>query len=139
MSAIPLGSHNIVQSQEHEWHLPSRGKVAMLSLIIGESAIFTIFVVAYIYYIGKSLSGPTPQILEVPVINSIARTNTTTTINYTTGLSGTYTLRGTNNLSFGAPGTNWPAISTLSSGDSAPHSTSFTDTEDNKFYIITAQ
>jgi len=80
MSAIPLGSHNIVQSQEHEWHLPSRGKVAMLSLIIGESAIFTIFVVAYIYYIGKSLSGPTPQILEVPVINSIALLSSSFTI-----------------------------------------------------------
>ena len=33
----------------------------MFSLIVGESAIFTIFVVAYIFYIGKSLSGPTPQ------------------------------------------------------------------------------
>src|SRR5215468_10843037 len=51
------------------WKLPNRGKVAMASLIIGESAIFTIFVVAYLFYIGKSLSGPTPrQVLEVPIL-----------------------------------------------------------------------
>ena len=43
------------------WSLPDRGKVAMASLIIAESAIFTIFVVAYLFYIGKSLTGPTPR------------------------------------------------------------------------------
>jgi cytochrome c oxidase subunit 3 len=31
------------------WSLPDRGKVAMASLIIAESAIFTIFVVAYLF------------------------------------------------------------------------------------------
>ena len=40
MSAIP------VSPIAEPWHLPSRGRVAMLSLITGESAIFTIFVVA---------------------------------------------------------------------------------------------
>jgi len=50
------------------WSLPSRGKVGMASLIVAESAIFTIFVVAYLYYLGKSLSGPTPrEVLEVPI------------------------------------------------------------------------
>ncbi len=39
----------------------------MISLIVAECAIFTIFVVAYIFYIGKSLSGPMPKdVLEVP-------------------------------------------------------------------------
>ena len=33
----------------------------MACLIIAESAIFTIFVVAYLFYAGKSLSGPTPR------------------------------------------------------------------------------
>jgi cytochrome c oxidase subunit 3/cytochrome o ubiquinol oxidase subunit 3 len=33
---------------------------------------FTIFVVAYIFYIGKSLSGPTPrQVLEIPFFNTV--------------------------------------------------------------------
>src|ERR1700739_714605 len=50
------------------WKLPYRGKVAMASLIAAESAIFTIFVVAYLFYIGKSLTGPTPrEVLETPI------------------------------------------------------------------------
>lgn len=51
--------------------LPYKGRVAMFVLIAAESAIFTIFVVAYIYYIGRSLSGPTPQqVLDVPILNT---------------------------------------------------------------------
>lgn len=66
---------------EEPWSLPSRGKIAMYSLIIGESAIFTIFVVAYIFYIGKSLYGPTPQqVLEVPVLNTICLLSSSFTI-----------------------------------------------------------
>jgi cytochrome c oxidase subunit III len=54
------------------WKLPNRGKVAMACLIIAESAIFTIFVVAYLYYAGRSLSGPTPrEVLEAPVFFTI--------------------------------------------------------------------
>jgi len=37
------------------WKLPYRGTVGMACLIIAESAIFTIFVVAYLFYLGKSL------------------------------------------------------------------------------------
>lgn len=75
MSAIP------VTPPAEPWSLPSRGRVGMLSLIIGESGIFTIFVVAYIYYIGKSLSGPTPQqVLEVPFFNTICLLSSSVTI-----------------------------------------------------------
>ena len=71
MSATTLIPH-ATHAPEQEWNLPSRGRVAMYCLIIGESAIFIIFVVAYIYYIGRSLTGPTPrQVLEVPIFNSI--------------------------------------------------------------------
>jgi len=63
-----------------EWRTPSRGRVAMFALIIGESALFTIFVVAYVFYIGKSLSGPTPQILEVPVFSTICLLSSSLTI-----------------------------------------------------------
>jgi cytochrome c oxidase subunit 3/cytochrome o ubiquinol oxidase subunit 3 len=53
----------------------------MFSLIAGETAIFTIFIVAYIYYIGKSLSGPTPQqVLQVPVFNTICLLSSSVTI-----------------------------------------------------------
>ena len=55
-----------------QWVLPSRGRVGMFSLIAAESAIFTIFVVAYIFYIGKSLSGPAPKdVLTLPIFNTI--------------------------------------------------------------------
>jgi cytochrome c oxidase subunit III len=75
MATIP-----VVESPE-EWRLPSRGRVGMLSLIIGETAIFTIFVVAYIFYIGKSISGPTPQqVLEVPIFNTICLLSSSVTI-----------------------------------------------------------
>ena len=53
----------------------------MFALIVGESAIFAIFVVAYIYYIGKSDFGPTPrQILHVPVIGTICLLSSSLTI-----------------------------------------------------------
>jgi cytochrome c oxidase subunit III len=67
MSAI---SNPVPLFANENWRLPSRGRVAMFSLIVGESAIFTIFVVAYIYYIGRSTYGPTPQILDVPWFNT---------------------------------------------------------------------
>jgi cytochrome c oxidase subunit III len=57
---------------EPAWVLPYRGIVGMVCLIVAESAIFLIFVVAYIYYIGKSLSGPTPaQVLDLPILGTI--------------------------------------------------------------------
>jgi cytochrome c oxidase subunit 3/cytochrome o ubiquinol oxidase subunit 3 len=63
------------------WRLPYKGKVAMASLIIAESAIFTIFVVAYLYYIGKSLTGPTPrEVLETPVFYTICLLSSSLTI-----------------------------------------------------------
>jgi cytochrome c oxidase subunit III len=66
---------------EPEWILPSRGRVGMFSLIAAESAIFTIFVVAYIFYIGKSLSGPTPKdVLETPIFNTICLLSSSVTI-----------------------------------------------------------
>ena len=49
-----------------------RGHVGMWCLIAAESSIFTIFVVAYLFYAGKSLTGPYPnEVLHVPVFNSI--------------------------------------------------------------------
>ncbi|HUA99784.1 MAG TPA: heme-copper oxidase subunit III [Terracidiphilus sp.] len=65
---------------DESWRLPSRGTVAMLSLIIGESAIFTIFVVAYIYYIGRSVSGPTPKILDIPIFMTVCLLSSSFTI-----------------------------------------------------------
>jgi cytochrome c oxidase subunit III len=63
------------------WVLPYRGKVGMACLIAAESAIFTIFVVAYLFYLGKSLSGPTPaEILEPPLFYSACLLSSSLTI-----------------------------------------------------------
>src|SRR6202161_1582628 len=65
------------------WSLPNRGKVGMASLIFAESAIFTIFLVAYLFYIGKSLSGPTPrEVLETPVFYTICLLSSSLTIHF---------------------------------------------------------
>jgi cytochrome c oxidase subunit III len=58
-----------------------RGRVGMWCLIAAESAIFSIFVVAYLYYAGKSLNGPTPrEVLHVPIFNSICLFSSSFTI-----------------------------------------------------------
>jgi cytochrome c oxidase subunit 3 len=75
-SAILTGS-----TAQPEWVLPSRGRVGMFSLIAAESAIFTIFVVAYIFYLGKSVSGPTPtDVLELPIFSTVCLLSSSLTI-----------------------------------------------------------
>lgn len=76
MSSIPL-EH---PSYKGEWHLPYRGTVGMISLIVAECAIFTIFVVAYLYFLGKSSYGPTPKILDVPVAMTVCLLSSSLTI-----------------------------------------------------------
>jgi cytochrome c oxidase subunit 3 len=61
--------------------MPARGPVAMFSLIAAESAIFTIFVVAYIFYIGKSQTGPQPKdVLDAPIFYSLCLLSSSLTI-----------------------------------------------------------
>jgi cytochrome c oxidase subunit III len=68
-------------SIEPDLVLPSRGRVGMFALIAAETAIFTIFVVAYIFYIGKSLSGPLPKdVLELPIFNTLCLLSSSLTI-----------------------------------------------------------
>ena len=89
-----------------EWNPPDRGRVAMLSLIAAEAAIFTIFVVAYLFYVGKSLTGPTPKdVLSVPVLYTICLLSSSLTIH----LAATSLRRGSI-LSFGLL---WVATITL--------------------------
>ena len=58
-----------------------RGRVAMLCLIAAEAAIFTIFVVAYVFYLGKSLTGPMPKdVLNVPIVYTICLLSSSLTI-----------------------------------------------------------
>jgi cytochrome c oxidase subunit 3 len=78
-----MNATSIMLRQPVAEQVPSRGRVAMVSLIGAESAIFTIFVVAYIFYIGKSLSGPAPQdVLKAPVLYSICLLSSSVTIHF---------------------------------------------------------
>ena len=64
-----------------EWKLPSRRKVGMACLITTESSLFTIFVVAYLFYLGKSLSGPYPKdVLSLPIVASICLLSSSLTV-----------------------------------------------------------
>jgi cytochrome c oxidase subunit 3/cytochrome o ubiquinol oxidase subunit 3 len=61
--------------------IASKGVIGMACLIMAESAIFAIFVVAYLFYLGKDLNGPTPrQVLELPILNSICLLSSSATI-----------------------------------------------------------
>ena len=77
MAASTVTAAQIEMPLAHEL----RGRVGMWCLIAAESAIFTIFVVAYLYYAGKSINGPMPrEVLEVPVFISIALFSSSFTI-----------------------------------------------------------
>jgi len=64
-----------------DWKLPSSRKAAIICLILTETCVFSIFVAAYVFYIGKSLSGPMPRdVLELPVLSMICLLSSSITI-----------------------------------------------------------
>jgi cytochrome c oxidase subunit III len=72
---------SVSPNPEAEWAMPNRGIVGMWCLITAEAAIFLIFVVAYVFYLGKSLSGPTPaQVLELPIFGTICLLSSSLTV-----------------------------------------------------------
>ena len=72
---------SIASTRQAPWTLPYRGTVGMACLIVAESAIFVIFVVAYIFYLGKSLTGPTPaQVLELPIFGTVCLLSSSITV-----------------------------------------------------------
>ena len=72
----------VPQNTNAAWELPSRGIVGMACLIVAESAIFIIFIVAYLYYLGRSLNGPTPSVLELPIFTSICLLSSSATVHF---------------------------------------------------------
>src|SRR6202051_1464402 len=94
LNATPLS----LPAPELQWKLPARGQVAMYSLICAEAAIFAIFGVAYLFYIGKSLSGPTPsEVLSPPIFYTVCLLSSSLTIHFAFK-----SLRGGKVLGFGA-------------------------------------
>jgi cytochrome c oxidase subunit III len=79
MSVEPIA----IPQAEVSWDLPPRARVGMFGLITAEAAIFTIFVVAYLFYMGKSLTGPQPKdVLHVPVLFTICLLSSSLTIHF---------------------------------------------------------
>jgi cytochrome c oxidase subunit 3 len=55
-----------------DWRPLSRDRAGVIGLIMAEASLLGIFVVAYLFYIGKSLNGPYPKdVLGVPVVNTL--------------------------------------------------------------------
>jgi cytochrome c oxidase subunit III len=62
-----------------------RGRAGMICLFVAEASLFAIFVVAYLFYIGKSLSGPYPKdVLELPLFNSLCLVSSSVTVAFAT-------------------------------------------------------
>ncbi len=59
----------------------ARGRAGMALLILGESSFFAVFLVAYLFYVGKSQNGPYPaDVLEFPVLGTICLLSSSATI-----------------------------------------------------------
>jgi cytochrome c oxidase subunit 3/cytochrome o ubiquinol oxidase subunit 3 len=55
-----------------DWVILTRRRAGVVGLIIAEASLLGVFVVAYLFYIGKSLSGPRPaDVLALPVLNTL--------------------------------------------------------------------
>lgn len=82
MSAYASSSAtSAVGSSAGEWRVPSSRRVGMACLILTESAFFAIFLVAYLFYIGKSLSGPYPsEVLEFPYLGTACLLSSSVTV-----------------------------------------------------------
>jgi cytochrome c oxidase subunit 3 len=76
-----INEASLLPVEATEWKLPSSRKVAIVCLILTETCLFSIFVVAYLFYLGKSLTGPTPrEVLELPVLSTICLLSSSVTI-----------------------------------------------------------
>jgi cytochrome c oxidase subunit 3 len=76
-----MSAHSVALQNISDQRLPSRGRIGMWCLIGAESAIFTIFVVAYLFYIGKSTAGPQPRdVLHAPIFYSACLLSSSVTI-----------------------------------------------------------
>jgi cytochrome c oxidase subunit 3 len=70
-----------LHAESVDWSLPSRRKMGVIGLILTESALFTIFVTAYLFYIGKSATGPYPnQVLDLPILATICLLSSSVTV-----------------------------------------------------------
>ena len=78
---MPAAAAPLEPAAPETWSLPSAGRAGMVTLIITEAAFFAIFVTAYLFYVGKSLGGPTPErVLDLPILASVLLLSSSVTI-----------------------------------------------------------
>src|SRR6266852_4516132 len=70
-----------IPEADSRWKLPARGPVGMYCLIVAEAAMFTIFVVAYLFYLGKSVTGPMAKdVLHAPILFAVCLLSSSLTV-----------------------------------------------------------
>jgi cytochrome c oxidase subunit III len=78
---IPMPSVLTPEFPSGDWSQLSPRRAGVIGLIIAEASLLGIFVVAYLFYIGKSLNGPYPKdVLGVPVVNTMCLLASSVTI-----------------------------------------------------------
>jgi cytochrome c oxidase subunit III len=59
----------------------ARGRAGIIGFIVAETSLFAVFVVAYLFYIGKSVSGPSPRdVLDLPIIGTVCLLSSSITV-----------------------------------------------------------
>jgi len=59
----------------------SRGRAGVIGFIIAETSLFAVFVVAYLFYLGKSVTGPSPkEVLDLPVVSTVCLLSSSFTV-----------------------------------------------------------
>lgn len=70
-----------LEANTDEVHNLDRGTVGLVCLMLTESALFAIFVTAYIFFLGQSTSGPQPKdVLTLPVWATICLFSSSATV-----------------------------------------------------------
>src|ERR1044072_123878 len=58
-----------------------RGRPGVIGFIVAETSLFAVFVVAYLFYIGKSLTGPSPKdVLDLPIVGTVCLLSSSITV-----------------------------------------------------------
>jgi cytochrome c oxidase subunit 3/cytochrome o ubiquinol oxidase subunit 3 len=59
----------------------ARGRAGVIGFIVAETSLFAVFVVAYLFYIGKSATGPYPrEVLDLPIVNTVCLLSSSITV-----------------------------------------------------------
>lgn len=81
-------------------------------------------------------AGPSAAVVVAPHITNVTRVGTLSTVYFTTGSAGTYTLRASSDVTL--PRASWATLGNVS-GNGATQSLSETTSADTRFYMISAQ